>query len=832
MRTFLLFLLFCPALCQAQADVVKRSLEAQRVPTPPTIDGKLDDAVWVGVPVATGFVQNRPNPGMASGQNTEMKVVYDDDAIYIGAYMYDSAPDSILRQLSQRDNIENTDWVGVSFGCFQDGINGFEFIVTADGVQIDAQVSPNGEDFNWNAVWQCNTSIVADGWIAEFKIPYSAIRFPEAEEQVWDVNFFRVIRRHREQSFWQHVDPAVAGFMNQSGELKGINNVDAPVRLFFYPYISGYLERATDGAGQPVYGTSYNGGMDLKFGLTDAFTLDATLIPDFGQVQSDNLVLNLSPFEVRFNENRQFFTEGTELFNKGGLFYSRRIGGSPVNAYKAFDEQNENEEITALPGTTQLLNAVKISGRNSHGTGLGFFNAVSGKEFATLRDTITGETRELEVSPLTNYNILVVDQNLPNNSFASIINTNVSRAGSTYDANVIGTTFDIRDKKNHFNIEGSGAYNKKFGPDVDAAYDDGYSWSLSLNKINGNFQTGVWHSVESDTYDPNDLGFLYNNNEVSTGARLSYEIFEPFGPFNRMWSGARFSRSALHNPGVQTSLNWNANLGANTRKFHAFGMNAGGNPIGNRDYFGPRTDGYFYQGPSSVWYNAWISTDYRKRFALDLNGGGSTTSQEGRYGYNFRISPRLRISDKFNVSYLYSYGNNVNGEGYAFQHSHPDTAVVNAYENEIIYAKRNVVRHTQILNARYIFTNRMGLTFRMRHYWSTLRNKDFLSLNQDGSVSDSDFPGLREDGSSPLDQSFNAFNIDLVYTWVFSPGSELSIVWKKSIATNMDQAERIPEWNDNFSQTLNAPGLDSFSIKILYFVDYLTLRRGEKAIQN
>lgn len=809
----------------------KKSLEAVRLAESPTIDGNLDDPAWLAAPIATDFLQRRPNPGKAPSQRTEVKVLYDDDALYVGAMMYDDAPDSILHQLSERDRIENTDWFGLWISCFQDGINAFEFFVTPDGVQIDAQVSAISEDFSWNAVWQCNTSITEEGWIAEFKIPYSAIRFPESEAQTWDVNFTRVIRRHREQNFWQHVDPEVAGFINQSGELTGIEDIDPPIRLFFYPYISGYYEQAPDEDGNLQRGNQYNGGMDVKLGLTDAFTLDATLIPDFGQVQSDNLVLNLSPFEVAFSENRQFFKEGTELFNKGDLFYSRRVGGPPINADLAFDQASDDEEVSELPATTQLLNAIKISGRNAKGTGIGFFNAISGREYATLRNLETGQTREIEVSPLTNYNILVVDQNLPNNSYFTLTNTNVTRDGTTYDANVIGTTFELRDKKNRFSLEGSGAYNRKFN----AAYspeDEGYTWNVGVSKIDGNFNFGTFTNVESEHYDPNDLGLLFNPNEVFTYAWMEYNVFEPFwkGRFNRMWSGLSFYREALFEPAVTAVYSVDANVGFNTRSFDSFGIDLGADPWGSRDYFGPRTTGYFQQNPSNFRAGVWLSSDYRRRLALDVRTWNSITSQTGRFSYNFRFSPRVRVNDRLFFSYVYSWQNNINTEGYAFQEAFPDDAVVEAYEGEIIYAQRDVVSHTQVFNLRYIFTNRMSLTCRLRHYWSTLENKAFLDLQEDGSVTGSAFPGMDDDGTSPLDQSFNTFNVDLVYRWVFSPGSELSVVWKRQIVNLGDE---LPEsWTGNFSDTVSLPAADSFSIKVLYFVDFLTFRRGGKMIEN
>ena len=222
------------------------------------------------------------------------------------------------------------------------------------------------------------------------------MRFSKENQNEWGVNFARNIRRNREESYWNNNDPTRRNLISQLGVLKGIQDVDSPLRLAFSPYISGYIENY-DG------NTSYsgNGGMDVKWGVNEAFTLDMTLIPDFGQVQFDNQVLNTTPFEVRFNERRQFFTEGTELFNKpGGTFYSRRIGGKPLRADEVRGDLDSNEVITNNPGTSQLLNATKLSGRTKKGTGVGVFNAVTGRMDATIEDTLTGEKRNLPNGPI------------------------------------------------------------------------------------------------------------------------------------------------------------------------------------------------------------------------------------------------------------------------------------------------------------------------------------------------------------------------------------------------------------------------------------------------
>ncbi len=818
MRRALTLLLIILPLVSFSTDVVKRSITATRIVETPKIDGVLDDAAWATAEMVSDFTQTRPHPGSPASQKTEIRVIYDDEAIYIGAIMHDTAPDSILHQMSERDQLDNTDFFGLWFSCFQDGINGFEFITTPDGVQFDAQVSTFGEDTNWNAVWQCNTQITETGWVAEMKIPYSALRFPKKEIQSWDINFMRTIRRHREQSFWQHVDPAQQGFINQSGQLNGLENIAPPARIFFYPYASGYAEIAKGANGESSTSLSYNAGMDVKIGLSDAFTLDMTLIPDFGQVQSDNQVLNLSPFEVRFNENRAFFTEGTELFNKADIFYSRRVGGIPINYDKAWDNLDSNEVVTANPSASQLLNATKISGRTKSGLGIGIFNGVTGNEYATIRDTITGDEREVHVSPLTNYNIITLDQNLKNNSYVTLINTNVLRNGSTYDANVTAAEFSVRDKGNKFEISGNAKYSKKFNWG-DNVSDDGYAYSLDLSKTSGQLIGGIGGSVESKYYDPNDLGFLYNANEMVGYGWLSYNIYEPFGAFNNLWSNLNIWYGGLQDPAVYTGWGIDGNVGVNTRQFFTFGANFEVNPSEGHDYFEPRVDGRDFIIPENYGGTLWFSTDYRKRFAIDVNVDAGKRLRPGMYSTYYRIAPRFRASDKLMFTYVWSMGDRFNDQGWAL---HADDTE-NLEDGDIVFSSRDVNTITNVLSANYIFTNRMGLTFRLRHYWSTVDIKKFHLLGEDGYLYDTEFNAIDDQGNSEYDKSFNAFNIDMVYTWVFAPGSQLSVVWKNSI---LDFSESIPEnWGRDFERTLDQPQVNSFSIKALYFIDYYSLTK-------
>ena len=321
------------------AQTAVKKLEIVKIEKAPKIDGVLDDEVWKNAKIATDFVELNPVAGRheKNEERTEVKIAYDDNAVYIAARMYETSTSKVAHELTTRDNIGNDDFIGIIFDTYLDGINGSGFYVTAAGVQFDAKYGPpdnngNNEDASWNAVYETKVKIDKQGWTAEFRIPYSALRFPKKDIQTWGINLLRKRQIEQKILFWNEIDPKKNGFINQEGQLLGIKNVNPPLRLAFYPYLATYVNHYpynTPGLDNTT--AQFSGGMDVKYGINQSFTLDVTLIPDFGQVQSDNKILNLTPFEVKYNENRQFFTEGTELFKKGNLFYSRRVGGQPIN---------------------------------------------------------------------------------------------------------------------------------------------------------------------------------------------------------------------------------------------------------------------------------------------------------------------------------------------------------------------------------------------------------------------------------------------------------------------------------------------------------------------
>lgn len=813
-----------------------KSISAYRTQSDIQVDAIFEEQDWQYASPAENFIQNEPNPG-GKAKKIDVRVLYDDKAIYVAATLFDESPDSILRQLSERDEIGLTDWFGIILDPYQDGQNGSGFIVTAAGVQYDTKYSSAqgggifSGDSNWDAVWESKTRYTDQGWAVEMKIPYSAIRFPKVEHQIWNINFARMVRRTREQSYWNEVKPEIDGLLNQSGKLTSIKNIKSPVRLSATPFLVTYFENYFDKNAAPksAWGKSFNGGMDIKYGLNDAFTLDMTLIPDFGQAQSDNQILNLSPFEVQFDENRQFFTEGTELFNKGGLFYSRRIGGNPINRFDVRNQILETEEIIENPIKTQLYNATKISGRTTKGLGIGVFNATSAQTFATIKNKESGEKRKIETNPTTNYNVFVLDQNLRNNSFISLINTNVWRFGNEYEANVTGTEFSLKNKDNSYAINGSGALSQKYvdGSKTLSGIDSiglGYSYQIEFEKTRGNFKFGTQYSVDSRHYDINDLGINFRPNQKSIDAYANYNIYKPFGPFNRGGFSSWTSYSSLQEQNDFTEFSLGVNSFLVNKNFFALGIFASAQPFNTFDYYEPRSGDFsrYYKLPRNGEIGAWGSSDFRKKFAYEFDVSFAKFAEHKRRIASISIEPRFRINDKLFIR-LYIENNYLKNDIGFVSLNESAQGFESIEDTDIIFSRRDQIIFDNTLSTNYIFNNNMSLTLRARHYWTRLEFQEFNFLEQNGSLSSTLYKGLDSENKSLHNTSFNIFNIDMIYRWRFAPGSDIFIVWKNSILKDIDDIEA--SYFFNLKNLLDAPQRNSFSLKVVYYLDYLDIKR-------
>lgn len=777
------------------------------------VDGFAEE-LWSGVPVASGFTQVQTKPGEKASFPSKVKIAYDHTGLFVFARMHDPKPDSILREIGQRDQENtNSDEFTVILDTYNDKINGYVFTVTASGVQIDKRISANGEDVSWNAVWYSKVLHDSLGWTVELKIPFSAIRFYSGESMVWGVNFGRGIRRYREISYWNKVDPKVDGLINQSGTLTGLRNIKPPVRLSLTPYVASYLYHESEGG----LSTSQSAGADLKYGINESFTLDLTLIPDFGQVQSDNLVLNLSPFEVRYNEFRPFFTEGTELFNKGGFFYSRRVGGTPIFFQNEYDGVSR-EELIENPSSAQLINAFKLSGRTRKGLGIGVFNAVTAPGYAVF-DT-SGIRQEILTSPLTNYSVIVADQSLKNNSYISFVNTNVTRSNKVQDANVSGGLFRLVNKSNTLAVKGKAALSALYGFDA-PEYEEtssvtGHEAELEFAKISGSFTTGIGYLQKSDHYEINDLGYLALNNIKEIYGSMGYSKYSPFWKVNNWHNKLSYSYSRLYSPDLfyKFFVQFTGNT-TFTKQFLSVGYTISTEPVPVHDHYEARVPGFAYIVPENYTISSWISSDYRKKLALDINGSFRRFNEPGRKTWKVSVSPRIRMSNRILV---------ILGEEANFASN--DAGFVTLSGKVPVIGTRDVVTFTQSLNGRFVFSPLMNINLRLRHYWSQAVYEDYFALVpndvrlQTGEEKVSFNPG--ED----YDINFNVVNLDLVYSWTFSPGSELNFTWKFYQLDN--QSEIYTNYIDLLGYLHGRPFYNTLSLKVLYYLDYQEVKNTFK----
>ena len=734
----------------------KKTLNITRTESAPKIDGILNEPIWANAEIATDFVQFEPDIGNIRNrsQRTEVKITYDDDAIYIGAYLYDD-PDKIMKQLTSRDNFGQADFLRVVLNPNNDSQNDTQFIVFSSGQQADAIANPSvGRDFSWNAVWLSAVTIADDGWVVEIEIPYRTLRFEDQEKPTWGLQIQRQFRRERSQYSWNPIDPTKGNEGLYNGELKGLDSLKPPVRLNLYPFSTGLINNF-DG----VTDTNLTFGMDVKYGITDNFTLDATLVPDFSQAGFDNVVLNLGPFEQTFSEQRQFFTEGVDLFSKGGLFFSRRIGNAPSGEL----ELDENEEAN-IPNEVKVLNALKVSGRTKEGLGVGFFNAITEKTFATVTDTITGEKRDEVVEPFTNYNILVVDQQFNGNSAISLINTNVTRNGSFRDANATALVANLINKRNTYRINTElRMSNVNY---QNSALETGFSSSLLVAKVHGNLRYSFNHNFADTKYNINDLGLNLRNNRNDFGVDASYETFKPSGKLNSYRINGFINYRRLVDPNTFSRFNIGGGYRASTKKldFYRFRLNV--EPGKQYDFFESR-DGRAFIFENSVSTGGSFSSNFNRVFAIGLRANISTLFEDERdfFSYDFEIEPRVRVSDKLLFRYQLNFDFRNGDRGYATSEN-----------DESIFGERNRQRLTNSLSVNYNFDPFHALSFSFRHYWDTvIYDTELFTLLDNGRLTRDSGYTIDNVSDNP-NINFSTWNIDLSSSWKFVQGSFLTVL--------------------------------------------------------
>src|SRR6267143_2881068 len=679
---------FRPPVAPAAGAV--RVMRAERTSGYINIDGKLNEPAWTSAPPATDFTQSYPQVGAKATDPTEVRILYDDDALYVGVRMFDSRADLIAAQLARRDATGiYSDWLHVMVDSYHDRRTSFRFSVNPRAVQKDVlEFDDNrGEDLNWDAVWQVATLVDSAGWTAEYRIPFSQLRFgsvPPGTERLWGIQIMRDVARRNERDSWSPWKTTDPGFVSLEGDLAGIVDIPTPRRLEVMPYVSAKLTRVPGDPANPFYHANDakpSAGLDLKYGLPSGLTLTATVNPDFGQVEVDPAVVNLSAFETFFPEKRPFFVEGANMFKIGSInggpsygsqqiFYSRRIGRSP--------QRFPGGVFVDAPDATTILGAGKLTGKVGAWS-VGLLNAVTAKEKARVLDATNVESTTA-VEPLTNYFVGRMSHEFrEGNTILSLGGTAVNRdLSDTVFKNLLRTSADVgsldfehRWANKQWSITGALSESRIAGsrpvirnaelssaryyqrPDADYLGVDttanslrGSSVKLGLNK-SGTWSFSATVKDVNPGFEVNDLGFMGRVDYRNLGSGASYNNQEP-GKLLRAFNLFAGTNHAWNHGGDKI---WTSFFNQVTLNFtNLWSVYAGGeyDPSAIDDRLtrgGPR-------GRQPTQYGGWtqINTDQRKTVSYIMNAFYYADQDHG-YSKDLSIGLDGRPSSSIRVTF-------------------------------------------------------------------------------------------------------------------------------------------------------------------------------------
>jgi hypothetical protein len=535
---------------------------------PPVIDGKLDDPCWKSGTWAGNFHQFIPDEGASPTYPSEMNIQFNDKYIYVAIRARDGEPGKIARLPGPRDEF-NGDILGITFDSYRNYKTGFEFHVTAWGQKIDQILfNPMNWDSNWNAVWKAKTGMEDSAWVAEFEIPFSQLRYSNRKEQVWGMHVWRWIARLSEESDWEWQTKNGPGMLYNFGELRGIEGLKKTRRIEFMPFALGSVRTFRKEPGNPFAENGRlaegNAGLDAKIGISSSFTLDLTVNPDFGQVESDPSVMNLTAFETFYDEKRPFFMEGLTIFDykfdDQSLFYSRRIGHAP-----SLTLMPDDTTYVSSPNKTTILSALKLSGTTSNGLSVGFIQSLTANEKAQISN-LEGQVSEKQVEPLTSYSVARIQKGYnAGNTFIGGMVTSVNRfindreleflsrnalAGGLdflhywhdkefyIDARLIGSYVNGSREAITALQESSARYFQRPGAlylrfDTTRTMLSGYGGRFRIGKLSTlhwKYSTGV--SLLSPGLELNDLGYMTYADQIKNDNEITYQINKPVSIFH------------------------------------------------------------------------------------------------------------------------------------------------------------------------------------------------------------------------------------------------------------------------------------------------------------
>ena len=816
---------------------------AQRTATPPVIDGLNTDPVWALVPKTENFLEFDPKPSQPARFKTEFQVTFDDRNLYVFVRAYDPRPDSIMHALTRRDVRGPSDQIKLIIDSYNDNRTGFEFAVNPDGVKRDFAVFNDGnEDDSWNGIWDVATKVDELGWTAEFQIPLSQLRYSNSQSHTFGFGVWRDIERYRERVSWPEYKTTANGFVSQMGDLVGLAGLTSARRFEVTPYAVTKNVSQESSVGGFKRDQKLSVGGDVKFGLTPNVTIDATINPDFGQVEADPAVLNLSAFETFVRERRPFFSEGTGLYNSfrlncyivvdcstnEGLFYSRRIGRSPFLRGDYGDAET--------PTSTPIAAAAKLTGRTKSGLSFGFLDAT------TLQ--VEG-TEGRTVEPFTNYAVASAQQDLRNgNTGINLVATAVNRSVDQWTESVLheaayaaGATFRNRfgGGKFEFNASLAGShvvgtkeaitrtqrtsahYFQQPGDDLEVDEDatslSGYAAQLKLGKYSGGI-TRIETSLlrQSAGFEVNDLGYLRRADIVdwSTWGALSFRT--PKGIYNwAQLNGNHWERWNTSGTRLDNAWNFNGHMGLKNQ----IGLHLGGTMQNFGEVFcdrctrgGPvlrRSKGFFPWGG--------INGDGRKKLvpSMWVNLG---YWDEGK-SFSRWLSPYLSIkmSTRMNAEIGAGIGKSEDNSQW-FGNFTDDVSGTTHYT----FAR--LEQRTMSMNVRVNYTIKPNMT--VEFYGEPFATQgEYSDIREVSNPRAADYDA-RFRPYTPTDDVNMGFNFiqlrtNAVYRWEYRPGSTLFIVWQHG--RDRSESRLQPSWKDDYQDLFNLHPDNTFLIKVAYWLN-------------
>ena len=811
-KLILLFFIFSTTLGHTQN---RKEIEITRFNSPPIIDGIIDDIQWKDSKPATGFERWMPNNGQSEREGYENIVYmgYDDNNIYIAGKF--NNPNTIPIEFSQRDDIweVNAETFFVSINTYDDNINYQGFQITSAGTLGDMYTSQemSPSDWDFDTVFEGKVSINDESWQVEIKIPYSALRFPSKSVQDWGINFGRKIVESGEVYTWNFVDQENSEYAKSMGITKGIYGITPPLRLFLYPYAQSSID--VKKGNSPL--RAYSAGIDLKYGINNSFTLDATLIPDFGQVAFDDKELNLSPFEQKFDEKRAFFTEGAQLFQRadsqgymsGNFFYSRRIGD---DISVDFDELVQtNQELINYDTKANLINSIKLTGTTNSGLSIGVINSITEKAYAKLKDINTNEIINKIIAPITNYNVISLSQTALNQySTFSFLNANVNRGNNFYNSNNSAFVANIYDNERKFN------FNASIFQSISETFSKtkGFRGGLSIGDLTGNFRFNLgWNGVDANYYQ-NDLGFYNLRNDQRFWGRIQFLTFEPTKSFEKINAYLWFSERSRFYPKILKSQGARIGFTLTTLKLEEI-KGSFDYTSKYKDFEEARKENIFVYQPAVYELEFSYASDKRKKIAfgsgIEYSYGINEQFDENHSMTEIELYSRFRFSDKLQMEVATQIGQSNDEIGYVYNDN-----------DQIYFGNRKVKFMENNLSLNYNFNSYKSLELKFRQFWSSaLYKENFFKLKNDGNRS------VSEKNISDYDPNtnFNLWNLDLSYDWEFSPGSKLTLLYRNNIfnENNLSGISYYRSTKELFENPIN----HQFSLRINYFVDYNLLKK-------